>query len=189
MEDQHKKTTAPHIKNKHTDDLVDHYWGSINYVASLIKASELKAGLILTFYGILLNFIYNHSQSVIESMTGLIGFYILSGLCFISIVVSVFYSVRCFMPRIEDKYDKSIFFFGDVISSYGDIRKFSKTFYEISMDEDRLFSQLGQKIFINCVWMIFINFIWHHCIIYENMLMSINISICSKTFIIVFMFG
>ena len=42
--------------NKHTDDLVDHYWGSITYVSSLIKASEIKAGLILSFYGILLNF-------------------------------------------------------------------------------------------------------------------------------------
>ena len=39
----------------HREELVDHYWGSINYVFSLIKASEIKAGLILSFYGILLN--------------------------------------------------------------------------------------------------------------------------------------
>ena len=53
------------------------------------------------------------------------------------------------MPRIETKYDKSIFFFGDVTTSFGNIREFSKTFYEVSIDEDRLFSQLGQQIFIN----------------------------------------
>jgi hypothetical protein len=149
MEEQKKTKPQVHIKNKHTDDLVDHYWGSINYVANLIKASELKAGLILTFYGILLNFIYNNIQSVIEATTGMIGFYILLGLCFICVVVSIFYSIRCFMPRIETKYDKSIFFFGDVTSSFGDIREFSKIFYEVSIDEDRLFAQLGQQIFIN----------------------------------------
>ena len=59
MEEQQTNQTT-HIKNKHTDDLIDHYWGSINYISSLIKASELKAGLILTFYGILLNFIYTN---------------------------------------------------------------------------------------------------------------------------------
>ena len=149
MDEQKKTKTQVYIKNKHTDDIVDHYWGSINYVANLIKASELKAGLILTFYGILLNFMYNNFQSVIESMTGTIGFYILLGLCFVCVVVSVFYSVRCFMPRLETKYDKNIFFFGDVTSSFGNIREFSKTFYEVSIDEDRLFSQLGQQIFIN----------------------------------------
>jgi hypothetical protein len=53
------------------------------------------------------------------------------------------------MPRIEGKYDKNIFFFGDVITSFGNIREFSKTFYEISLDEDRLFQQLGQQVYIN----------------------------------------
>jgi hypothetical protein len=149
MEKQDKTTIVPPIKNKHTDDLIDHYWGSINYVSDLIKASELKAGLILTFYGILLNFIYTNLQAVMGNIKDLIGFYILMGLWFICTLISIYYSVRCFMPRIEDKYDKSIFFFGDVISAYGDIRKFSKTFYEVSMDEERLFSQLGQQIFIN----------------------------------------
>ena len=29
-------------KPSHTEELVDHYWGSINYVFVLIKASEIK---------------------------------------------------------------------------------------------------------------------------------------------------
>jgi len=149
MEEQEKRTIAPHAKNKHTDDLIDHYWGSINYISNLIKASELKAGLILTFYGILLNFIYSNFQTVMEDIQDLLGFYILIGLWFICTLISIYYSVRCFMPRIEAKYDKSIFFFGDVISSFGNIREFSKTFYEVSLDEDQLFPQLGQQIFIN----------------------------------------
>jgi len=146
---EEKIKVAPHIKNKHTDDLIDHYWGSINYIAEMIKAAEIKAGLILTFYGILLNFIYAHLNDVIKYIGNEIGFYIISGLWLICIVISVYYSVRCFMPRIVDKYDKNIFFFGDVISSFGDIRQFSKTFFKVSLDEDELFGQLGQQIYIN----------------------------------------
>jgi len=149
MKEQKKGKVAPRFKNKHTDDLIDHYWGSINYISNLIKASEIKAGLILTFYGILLNFVYTHFGKVIENIGDQIGFYIFSGLWLCCTLVSVYYSIRCFMPRIEDKYDKSVFFFGDVVSSFGNIREFSKKFYEISLDEDQLFSQLGQQIYIN----------------------------------------
>lgn len=149
MKEKEEIRTIQHRNNKHTDDLIDHYWGSINYIADLIKAAEIKAGLILTFYGVLLNFVYSNSESVIENIGAQISFYILSGIWFCCILVSVYYSVRCFMPRIEDKYDKNILFFGDVISSFGDIKEFSKTFYEVSLDEDQLFEQLGQQIYIN----------------------------------------
>jgi hypothetical protein len=52
------------------------------------------------------------------------------------------------MPRIEGKYDKNVFFFGDVITKFGTIKEFSKTFYKISLNEEELFDQLGQQMFI-----------------------------------------
>ncbi|MFV8226238.1 Pycsar system effector family protein, partial [Christiangramia aquimixticola] len=147
--EENKLNTPPHSRNKHTDDLIDHYWGSISYVSSLIKASELKAGLILSFYGILLNFVYQNIRIVLAHFDNDTIIYVLLALWFTCAVVSIYYSIRCFMPRIESRYDRNIFFFGDVISKFGDIREFSKTFYEISLDEDQLFDQLGQQIFIN----------------------------------------
>lgn len=149
-------TTEPLIKsekkpilNGHAEELVDHYWGSINYVAGLIKSSEIKAGLILSFYGILFNIIYGNLELVLERAESHYFLYVLLGLWFILTVSSIFFSIRCFMPRIEGKYDKNIFFFNDVISKYGDIREFSKSFYKISLDQEELFHQLGQQIFIN----------------------------------------
>jgi hypothetical protein len=138
-----------HLKNKHTDDLIDHYWGSISYVSSLIKASEIKAGLILSFYGILLNFVYQNIELVLENFSDNTIIYLLLATWFCCAIISIYYSIRCFMPRIESKYDKNIFFFGDVISKFGDIKQFSKTFFNISLDEEKLFDQLGQQIFIN----------------------------------------
>ena len=148
MERPEEKPSA-HLKNKHTDDLIDHYWGSISYVSSLIKASEIKAGLILSFYGILLNFVYQNIELVLAHFEDITIIYFLLTVWFGCVVTSVYYSIRCFMPRIESKYDKNIFFFGDVISKFGDIKEFSRTFLSISMDEDQLFDQLGQQIFIN----------------------------------------
>ena len=138
-----------HVKNKHTDDLIDHYWGSINYVASLIKASEIKAGLILSFFGILLNFFYQNVGMVFSHFSNNLVIGILLGLWFLSTAFSIYYSIRCFMPRIEAKYDKNIFFFGDVITKFGGIKEFSKSFFRISLDEDQLFDHLGQQIYIN----------------------------------------
>jgi hypothetical protein len=143
-----EKPTTPILKNKHTDDLIDHYWGSINYVAGLVKASELKAGLILSFYGILLNFIYQSIQMALIQTPRQFIFFILLGLWFCCTVFSIYFSIRCFIPRIEGTYEKNIFFFRDVITKFGGIKDFSKTFYDISRDEDQVFDHLGQQVFI-----------------------------------------
>jgi hypothetical protein len=136
------------VRNKHTDDLIDHYWGSINYVTGLIKASELKAGLILSFYGILLNFIIPSTGALLTDTSVTTALYLLMGSWVFVTAVSVFFCVRCFIPKIEGKFNPNVFFFGDVISKFGDVGQFSKTFYEVSIHETQLFGQLGEQIFI-----------------------------------------
>lgn len=139
---------APPVRSKHTDDLVDHYWGSITYVTGLIKASELKAGLILSFYGILLNFIIPSTGALLADAGNATALYWLMGAWVCITAVSVFFCVRCFIPKIEGKFSPNVFFFGDVISKFGDVRQFSQTFYRVSIHETELFEQLGEQIFI-----------------------------------------
>ncbi len=148
-DDKPSQAQRPYTIEGHKEELVDHYWGSINYVFSLIRASEIKAGLILSFYGILLNLIYQNVDMLLEeaSRQGLI--YVPLALWIICTVGSIYFSIRCFMPRMETKFDKNIFFFQDVITKYGSIKEFSKTFYNISLNEVELFDQLGQQIYIN----------------------------------------
>lgn len=152
MEDKEKLEKIKDInttpRTPHAEELVDHYWGTMTYLSSLIKASELKAGLILSFYGIFLNFIYQSSSIVLDSSDHNSVFYVLIGLWSAATAVSIFYCVRCFIPKIEGNYDPNIFFFGDVISKFGDIKSFSKTFYKISLNEEKLFEQLGEQIYI-----------------------------------------
>lgn len=148
MEQEHIPI-APHIKNKHTDDLIDHYWESINYISNLIKASEIKAGFILSFYGILLNLMYQNIQTIDTSNTNKTVVYILLFFWFCCTVSSIYFSVKCFIPRIEGKFDKNILFFNDVITKFGTIDEYSKTFFEISLNEDHIFKHLGHQIYIN----------------------------------------
>ena len=132
----------------HAEELVDHYWGSINYVLGLIRASEVKAGLILTFYGILLNFIFQQIEILLTGGPREFLIYVLLGLWFLCTATSIYFSIRCFMPRLESNYDKNVFYFGDVITKFGSINEFSKIFYKISLNEEELFDQLGQQIYI-----------------------------------------
>lgn len=146
-----KKTTdlkEQITKASHTEELVDHYWGSMGYVTSLIKASELKAGLILSFYGILLNFIYQGTGTLLAKLQGDSILYSLTGIWIVCTAISVFFCVRCFIPKIEGKFSPNVFFFGDVITKFGDVKEFSKTFYKVSLDETELFGQLGEQIYI-----------------------------------------
>lgn len=146
--EQVEKPNPPTPRDTHTADLIDHYWGSINYVTGLIKASEIKAGLILSFYGILLNLIYQSAGSWIDTSKCDTIWYILIGLWICTTTVSIFFSVRCFIPKIEQNYDDNIFFFGDVISKFGTIKEFAKTFYKVSLNEEQLFAQMGEQIYI-----------------------------------------
>ena len=144
------KSKRPYKISGHREELVDHYWGSINYVFSLIKASEIKAGLILSFYGILLNLIYRNIGDVItEAENDHILLYIPISLWILCTIASIYYSIKCFMPQLESKYDKNMFYFKDIITKFGSIDEFSKHFYETSLEEEELFHQLGQQIYIN----------------------------------------
>jgi hypothetical protein len=128
MKDLKNANQEVQVKNQHKEDLVDHYWGTIDYISSLVKASEIKAGLILSFYGILLNLIYQSFPSIYGLSQSHFTFYLLGGAWIISTIISVYFSIKCFMPRIETKYEKNVFFFGDVISAFGNEKQFAKTF-------------------------------------------------------------
>lgn len=147
--DEKRLKTPEHIKVPNANDLAFHYWHALKHFTNLIKASELKAGLILSFYGILLNFVYKKIDTTMEYLTYGMILYVLLGLWFLTTVISIYYSVRSFIPRIESNYDRNMFFFGDIISKFGDINEFSQHFYNSSVDIEQRYEQLGQQIFIH----------------------------------------
>ena len=130
-------------------DAVDNYWYLIMYLRDLIKASEIKAGLVLSFYGLLMNVFFQFYEHLIEIASSDYLTYGFMGTWFVFSVISIYYSFRCFMPQIESNYDKSVFFFGNIIASYGPIKDYVKELEEVSTNRRPLFDQLGEQVYIN----------------------------------------
>jgi hypothetical protein len=148
-----KPPKIPELKTNPEDqtqeDLMDHYWYLITYIHGLIKASELKAGLILSFYGIVLNLYFQYIDELLTtSQYDWIVILFLAG-WFLLTMISMYYSFRCFLPLILNKYNKNVFFFGDVISSFGSIEEYAQKLYQVSNNRKTLFSQLGEQVYIN----------------------------------------
>jgi len=144
-----KKDNKAITNPKPNQGLTIHYWNSINYFVGLIKSSELKAGLILSFYGILFNFLYQNMERSVVYFSQNTFMYVPLVLWFCCSLISIYFSIRSFIPRIENKYDDNIFFFGDVITKFGTIEDFSETFYNTSTNGRMRYDQLGQQIYIN----------------------------------------
>lgn len=130
-------------------DAVDNYWYLIMYLRDLIKASEIKAGLVLSFYGLLMNVFFQFYEHLIELASDDFMTYGFMGLWFVFSVISIYYSFRCFMPQIESNFDKNVFFFGNIINSYGPIKDYVKELEKVNTKRQLLFDQLGEQVFIN----------------------------------------
>jgi hypothetical protein len=141
-----KKITKNELMNT---DHQFHYWGAMKYYLDLIKSSELKAGLILSFFGIVFNFVYLNINKVIECYVDFKFIIVIVILWLISTVLAMYYSINTFIPRIEKKYEPNLFFFGDIITKFGDIKEYSETFLNAVVDREKIYDQLGQQIYIN----------------------------------------
>lgn len=125
------------------------YWETIEYIVGLNRSSEIKAGLIISFYGLLLGVILQ-MVTTLETSFRLSFFLIAVLVVFVFFVCrSIYFSFRCFLPQIETKFDKNMFFFHDVITHYGDIKSFSNRFLKLLEDDGELYSHLGQQIYVN----------------------------------------
>ena len=149
MEEKSTKKKKFTKEELHAGDLTFHYWGALEYLVGLIKSSELKAGLILSFFGIIFNFVYQNVEKIKDSLNEFYFLYVIVFLWLGCTLISMFHSVKTFIPRIEKKYDPNVFFFGDIISKFGSINQFSKTFLETTVDKEKIYDQIGQQIYIN----------------------------------------
>jgi hypothetical protein len=149
--EKHKKVKKSKysLEDLKAEDLPVHYWEAMSYFVGLIKSSELKGGLILSFYGIIFNFIYQNIDSAKDYFSSFGFIHIVVILWLISTLISIYHSVRCFIPRFEKNYESNVFFFGDIVSKFGNIKEFSQKFLEVTIDKEVLYDQIGQQIYIN----------------------------------------
>jgi len=124
------------------------YWEQLERLEKLIRASELKAAIILSFHSLLIGLFFDN--------LGILGTSFGKSVIFISIVVgwlilgtiSLYFALKCFIPQLEGKFNKNVFFFRDAAHNYGSIDEFTIKLIKVCDDEEELFKQLGEQIFI-----------------------------------------
>tara|TARA_R110002051_G_C8769485_1_gene503499 strand:- start:16330 stop:16857 length:528 start_codon:yes stop_codon:yes gene_type:complete len=137
------------MKQLSPEDKINVYWQGISYINGLNRSSEIKAGLIISFYGLLLGVVFkiatgmdtNLHLNVALSVTFMIFIFFVSR--------SIYFSFKCFMPQIETKFDANMFFFHDVVTKYGTVHEYSKKLMDLMNDEHLLYDQLGEQIYVN----------------------------------------
>jgi len=125
----------------------NNYWEQLERLEKLIRASELKAGIIFSFHSLIIGLFIDRIeqfQPVIESSK---VFVVISFLWMACVLTSIWYCFKCFKPQIELKYDKNVFFFRDAVYAFGDVKAFSKRLMEICEGEE-IYEQLSEQIHI-----------------------------------------
>lgn len=138
-------------KSKVNHDEVENYWELINYNIHHISHSELKASLILTAYGIIFGLAYDVSSEFPLKDNLLYIFYFLI-ISFISLtIISIGYCFKTYIPRLNNKLKKSVFFFHDINFHYKTAEKYSKKLIKVMEDERELKQLLAEQSYINGV--------------------------------------
>ena len=126
----------------------NNFWEQLERLEKLIRASELKAGVVFSFHSLILGLFADrleHFSEIFKANPLLIG---LAVLWISSVLVSIYFCFKCFRPRIELKYDKNVFFFRNAAGDFGDSKEYSKKLIEVCKNEDQLFKQLSEQIHV-----------------------------------------
>ena len=124
------------------------YWEQIEQLDRLIRAAELKAGLIFSFHSLFIGIVIDKAAELVDFMGESIFYKSAILVWFLLVVVSLYFALKCFRPKMEMSYDKNAFFFMDANRAFGDIKGFRKAFRTINQDPDELYGQLAEQIYI-----------------------------------------
>ena len=126
----------------------NNYWEQLERLEKLIRASELKAGVIFSFHSLILGLFADRLEYFSQLFKDNYVLIFLTVLWFSSVLISIFYTFKCFRPRIETKYDNNVFFFKNAVSAFGNIKEYSKKLIEVCGNEEELVNQLSEQIHV-----------------------------------------
>lgn len=129
----------------------NNYWEQLERLEKLIRASELKAGIIFSFHSLILGIFVEKLTYLQELFNGSAVFIVLTSLWILCVFLSIFYCFKCFNPQIESKYSKNVFFFRDAVYAFGNTKSYSKKLMEVCNDPEELFEMLSEQVHVESV--------------------------------------
>jgi len=125
----------------------NNYWEQLERLEKLIRASELKAGIIFSFQSFIIGLFIDRIEQFEPVIQTSKVFVAISFLWMACVLVSIYYCFKCFKPQIELKYKKNVFFFRDAVYGFGDVKAFTKKIMEVC-EGDEIYEHLSHQIHI-----------------------------------------
>jgi Pycsar effector protein len=124
----------------------NNYWEQLERLEKLIRASELKAGVVFSFHSLILGLFVDRIERFKEVfMENNVLLFLL--ICwFVLVAISIFFCFRCFRPLMEVRYDTNVFFFRDAAREYQNTDDYTKALIKICGSEQELYKMLAEQI-------------------------------------------
>ncbi|MEA1786042.1 DUF5706 domain-containing protein [Arenibacter sp. GZD96] len=129
----------------------NNYWEQLERLEKLIRASELKAGVVFSFHSLVLGLFIDRLDFFKPIFLESNFLVVLAVIWIIAVLISIYFCFVCFMPHMELKYDKNVFFFKDAAHSFGTIDEYTQKLTEVCESEKELYTQLGHQIHIESI--------------------------------------
>ena len=126
----------------------NNYWEQLERLEKLIRSSELKAGVIFSFHSLILGLFIDRLGYFQEAFMDSILLIILVCFWLLCVLISIFFCFKCFMPRIDAKNKKNVFFFKDAVYAFGSIEDYSKKLMEVCSSKEEFFIMLSEQIYV-----------------------------------------
>ncbi len=124
----------------------NNYWEQLERLEKLIRASELKAGILFSFHSLILGLFVDRIQNFEDIIRESYIFIGLTILWIVAVLVSIFYCFRCFQPNIQVKYKRNVFFFRDAARNFKSVEKFVDEITKICQTNDEVVRRLSEQI-------------------------------------------
>ncbi|TCK69314.1 hypothetical protein DFQ05_0835 [Winogradskyella wandonensis] len=124
----------------------NNYWEQLERLEKLIRASELKAGVLFSFHSLILG-LFADRLDVFKDVFINHPYMIIILVCWLLLVgISIFYCFRCFRPSMDLSYDKNVFFFRDAANKFSSTDEYTEELIKICGSEKQLYQKLAEQI-------------------------------------------
>jgi len=133
-----------------TYEKYEQYWAILKNNQEMIRFSEVKAGLVVSIFGVLFSLMLNSVTWIKDAIEhwhmiqiGILGLFILLTM------ISLFYAFRVFMPRFENKNPTSVIYFGDIVADFKEYKAYHAYLENAVVDDAQMSMQLAEQIHTN----------------------------------------
>ena len=124
----------------------NNYWEQLERLEKLIRASELKAGILFSFHSLILGLFVDRISNFEYLFKENYFFIAIAILWVICVIISIYYCFKCFQPNLQMKYETNVFFFRDAAHEFKDVKKYTKEINRICETNEEIIIQLSHQI-------------------------------------------